>query len=165
MKDDSVASQLAEMAFRPKAPSIAPFKGATLLVLRYLFINGQGYSAQIAKSCKITAARSCQILKELEGKGIIGSSNKSGDCGYCAGTGRKNYGTASAQCIYCAGSGKFKQKTYPIIYRIADNARPAIFNIFNAIYEINMHATEMRQAGKADSLENAIESAIISQKQ
>lgn len=160
MQNDSVASQLAEMAFKPKAPNISPFKGATLLVLRYLFINGNGYSAQIAKSCKITAARSCQILKDLEAKNIIESSNRSGDCGYCAGTGRKNYGTASAGCIYCAGTGKFKEKTYPIIYRIAENARPAIFNIFNAIYEINMHVSER----KAVNLEKTIENAIMGPK-
>ncbi|HLC48682.1 MAG TPA: hypothetical protein VJI13_06420 [Candidatus Norongarragalinales archaeon] len=148
------------MAFKPKAPNISPFRGATLLVLRYLFINGNGYSAQIAKSCKITAARSCQILNDLERKGIIGSSNKSGECGYCAGTGRKNYGTASAQCIYCSGSGKLKEKTYPVIYRISENARPALFNIFNAIYEINMHVVE----GKGQALEKSIENAIISPK-
>ncbi|MFH1751078.1 MAG: hypothetical protein ABH863_05340 [Candidatus Micrarchaeota archaeon] len=159
MQGKDVASQLADMAFKPKAPSISPFKGATLLVLRYLFINGSGYSAQIAKSCKITAARSCQILQELEAKSIIESSNKTGNCSYCAGTGRKNYGTASAQCIYCAGSGKFKEKTYPIIYRIAENARPAIFSIFNAIYEINMHVSQ-----KEGNLESTIENAIMSTK-
>ncbi|MEK6954581.1 MAG: hypothetical protein AABX01_06220 [Candidatus Micrarchaeota archaeon] len=164
MQSDSVATQLAEMAFKPKAPNISPFKGATLLVLRYLFINGNGYSAQIAKHSKITAARSCQVLGELETKGIIESSNKSGDCSYCAGTGRKNYGTASAQCIYCAGTGKFKQKTYPIIYRIAENARPALFSIFNAIYEINMHVAEKKEEQSAANLENAIESAIVQNK-
>lgn len=77
------------------------------------------------------------MLNELEGKGIIESSNRSGDCTYCAGTGRKNYGTAVAQCIYCSGSGRLKEKTYPIIYNISERARPAIFSIFNAIYEIN----------------------------
>ncbi len=155
MREEGLGAELADMVFRPKTPNIAPFKGATLLVLRYLFINGHGYSAQIAKHCKITAARSCQILQELERKGIIESSNKNGDCSYCAGTGRKNYGTAVALCIYCSGSGKLKEKTYPIIYRISEKARPAIFNIFNAIYEINMHTNE-----KKELLENRIENAI-----
>ncbi|MFH0971124.1 MAG: helix-turn-helix domain-containing protein [Candidatus Micrarchaeota archaeon] len=148
MEKEGLAQQLADMVFKPKTPSIAPFKGATLLILRFLFINGNGYSAQIAKHCSITAARSCQILQELERKGIIESSNKKGDCTYCAGTGRKNYGTAVAQCIYCAGTGKLKEKTYPIVYRIAENARPAIFSIFNAIYEINMHTNEKAEAAE-----------------
>jgi hypothetical protein len=146
------------MVFKPKAANISPFKGATLLILRHLFINGHGYSAQIAKSCKITAARSCQILGDLEGKGIVESSNKSGDCSYCAGTGRKNYGTASAQCIYCTGTGKLKVKTYPIIYRISEKARPSIFNIFNAIYEINKNTVEKKEE---DMTNKAIEQAII----
>ncbi|MFH1257328.1 MAG: hypothetical protein ABIG96_04605 [Candidatus Micrarchaeota archaeon] len=154
MQDIGLAEQLADMVFKPKTPSIAPFRGATLTVLRYLFINGNGYSAQIAKHCKITAARSCQVLNELEGKGIIESSNKEGDCTYCAGTGRKNYGTAVAQCIYCTGSGKLKVKTYPIVYRISENSRPAIFNIFNAIYEINRNAAEKAEIGK-QAIENS----------
>jgi hypothetical protein len=158
MENGTVAQQLADMVFKPKTPNISPFKGATLLVLRHLFINGQGYSAQIAKSCKITAARSCQILGELEQKGIIESSNKSGDCSYCAGTGRKNYGTAVAECLYCTGTGKLKVKTYPIIYHISENARPAIFNIFNAIYEINRNTVERKDIAQ-DS--RAIDQAIV----
>ncbi len=149
MGNEAIAQQLADMVFKPRTPNISPFKGATLLVLRYLFINGSGYSAQISKHCKITAARSCQILQELESKGIIDSSNRSGDCSYCAGTGRKNYGTSIAHCIYCSGSGKLKEKTYPIVYRIAEKARPAIFNIFNAIYEINAHTAERAENAAA----------------
>ena len=96
MQSETVAAQLAEMAFKPKIPNVSPFKGATLMILRYLFINGSGYSAKIAKHSKITSARACQVLNDLDSKGIIESSNKTGDCGYCIGTGRKNYGTASA---------------------------------------------------------------------
>ena len=123
---------------KAKTPNISPFKGATLMVLRYLFINGSGYSAQIAKQCKLTPARVCQVVADLEGKGLIGSSSKVMDCSYCASTGRKNYGTKYAECIYCAGSGKLKEKTYPIIYRIRDESKPAVASVFNAIYEINM---------------------------
>ncbi|MBI5224798.1 hypothetical protein HY989_02920 [Candidatus Micrarchaeota archaeon] len=156
MQDESVALQLAEMAFKPKTPNVSPFKGATLMVLRYLFINGNGYSAKIAKHCKITSARSCQVLNELDSKGIIESSNKTGDCSYCMGTGRKNYGTAVASCIYCQGLGKLKEKTYPIVYRISEKARPAIFSIFNAIYEININVAEKKEAQIDKAIENAI---------
>jgi len=130
------------MEVKGKSPSISPFKGATLTVLRFLFINGEGYSSQIAKLSKLTPARVCQVLKELEGKGIVGSSSKISDCGYCAGTGRKNYGTKAAECIYCVGSGKLKEKSYPVIYRIEERSKNAIYNIFNAIYDINSAAIE-----------------------
>ncbi|MBU1197252.1 hypothetical protein KJ765_01940 [Candidatus Micrarchaeota archaeon] len=128
-----------ERSDRTKTPSISPFKGATLMVLRFLFINGQGYPTQIARHCKITAARSCQVLKDLEKKGVVQSTCKEENCRYCDATGRKNYGTQAADCIYCKGSGTLKEKTYPLVYRIAEKSKPAVFNVFNAIYEISLH--------------------------
>lgn len=130
-----------EAALAVKTPSISPFKGATLLVLRFLYINKSGYASQIAKHCQITAARACQVLKELEGKGLVESTTREADCRYCAGTGRKNYGTQSASCIYCDG-GKTKEKTYPLFYRISESAKPALAGMFNAIYEISAQQKE-----------------------
>ncbi len=131
--------EMVERSTRSKTPNISPFKGATLMVLRFLFINGSGYPAQIARHCQITSARACQVLKDLEGKDIVASSSKVQDCGYCAGTGRKNYGTQAAGCIYCHGKGKLAEKTYPIVFRISEGAKPALLNVFNAIYEIGLH--------------------------
>lgn len=136
--EERTLMEFVERNARTKTPSISPFKGATLLVLRFLFINNTGYSAQIARHCKITAARACQVLKELEEKGVVTSTSKVSDCNYCAGTGRKNYGTQAAECIYCRGNGKLTEKTYPLVYRIAETAKPAVFNVFNAIYEISL---------------------------
>ncbi len=136
---EATLMQVVERNARAKTPSISPFKGATLLALRFLFINGQGYPAQIARHCHITAARACQVLKELEEKGVVCNSTKVQDCGYCMATGRKNYGTQAAECIYCRGTGKLQEKTYPLLYRITEEAKPAVFNVFNAIYEIGLH--------------------------
>jgi hypothetical protein len=119
-----------------RTPSVSPFRGATLLVLRFLYINKSGYASQIAKHCQITAARACQVLKELEAKGLAESTSHEADCRYCAGTGRKNYGTQSASCIYCE-AGKTREKTYPLFYRIPEAAQPALAGMFNAIYEIS----------------------------
>ena len=79
-----------------------------------------------------------ELRKDLEAKGLIGSSSKVMDCSYCSSTGRKNYGTKDAECIYCSGSGRIKEKTYPVIYRIREESKPAVSSVFNAIYEINM---------------------------
>lgn len=130
--------QLQSFEQKTKVPSIAPFRGASLLVLRFLYINGSGYPAQIAKHCGITSARACQVLQDLELKGIAESSTREGECTYCTGTGRKNYGTSVAQCIYCEGSGRLRHKTYPVIYRVSEHSKTAVQSVFNAIYEINM---------------------------
>ncbi|MFH1107354.1 MAG: helix-turn-helix domain-containing protein [Candidatus Micrarchaeota archaeon] len=129
----AAAAQPVQLA---RTPSISPFKGATLLVLRFLYINNSGYASQIAKHCGVTAARACQVLKDLEGKALVESTSRETDCRYCAGTGRKNYGTQSASCIYCE-NGRTKEKTYPLFYRITDSSRPAVAGMFNAIYEIS----------------------------
>ncbi len=142
-KLDGFASAAAETAVLVRTPSISPFKGATLLVLRFLYINHSGYASQIAKHCSITAARACQVLKELEGKGLVESTTREADCRYCAGTGRKNYGTQSASCIYCE-NGRATEKTYPLFYRITDSAKPALAGMFNAIYEISAQQPQQK---------------------
>ncbi|MFH1199570.1 MAG: helix-turn-helix domain-containing protein [Candidatus Micrarchaeota archaeon] len=139
-KLDGFAAAAAAAPFTVRTPSISPFKGATLLVLRFLYINKSGYASQIARHCQITAARACQVLKEMELKGLVESTTTEKDCRYCAGTGRKNYGTQSAGCIYCE-NGKTTEKTYPLFYRITDSAAPAVAGVFNAIYEISATAT------------------------
>ncbi len=138
---DGFASAAAEAAVAVRTPSISPFKGATLLVLRFLYINKSGYASQMAKHCNITAARACQVLKDLEGKGLVESTTRESDCRYCMGTGRKNYGTQSASCIYCE-NGRTTEKTYPLFYRITDSAKPALAGMFNAIYEISARQKE-----------------------
>ena len=135
-----VAKELTSEIIIP--PSIGPFNGTRLLLLRFLMVNKVGYASQIAKYCKITTARASQILKELEALKIVESTSREMDCRYCNSTGRKNFGTKQGICIFCKGTGRMKEKTYPLFYRISGNCEKALLDIFKGISSITLNVAK-----------------------
>ncbi len=100
-------------------------------VLKFLYNDGPSYSARIAHYLKISTARACQVLKELERGGLIKSNSDYMKCKICEGTGRAGHDPAR-RCLICKGEGVVFVKSYPVFYEVAPEMRERLLRLFVA---------------------------------
>ncbi len=104
-------------------------------ILKFLFLNGSCYPAQIAKKLELSRAWVSRALKEMHRAGYVEATIDIKKCSFCHGDGHGIDGK-EGKCVFCEGRGEMEVKSYPIFYRVPDTLAPHVLGLIRATVDM-----------------------------